>query len=164
MIEPLGFAGAAARARVMAAALALGRSLDLWSMALVTLALVGLLWLSLPLSSGICLLASILAGGRQKIFALRVAFDAALFRHWAEAWRRAADQGLDQAALVADLAAFDHALAACGLRAPAVEAVRDLDSRLHGAGKLLRQQTLALAIQFAAMIGAALAMHLPPAG
>lgn len=164
MIEPLGFAGAAARAHVMATALALGRSLDLWSLALVTLALAGFMWLSLSLSSGICLLVSILAGGGQKIFALRVAFDAALFRHWAEVWRSAADHDLAPAALAADLAAFDHALAACGLRAPAVEAVRDLDSRLRGAGKLLRLQALALAIQLAAMTGAVLAMHLPPAG
>lgn len=161
MMEPPGLAGAASRARTMAAALALGRGLDLWSLALAALAVAGLLGLALPLSSAICLLVSLSAGGVQKIYALRAAFDAALFRHWAETWSSAAIQGRDPVELTADLAAFDQALAACGLRAPADGATRDLDSRLRGAGKLLRRQALALAIQFAAMIVALVVMCLP---
>lgn len=164
MIEPLCLAGAAARARVMAAALELGRGFDQWSLVLVTLALVGLLWASLPLSSTICLLVSLLAGGTQKIFALRVAFDEALFRHWAETWSSAATLGLESTTLAEDLAALDQALATCGLRAHSGGAARDIDSRLRGAGKLLRRQALALAIQFVAMIVAMATIYLPSAG
>lgn len=162
MSESSGFAAAASRARTMAAALALGRGLDRWSLALVALALAGLLWAPLPLLSVICLLLSLLAGGVQKFYALRVAFDAALFRHWGETWA-AATQERDPAALAADLAAFDQALAACGLRAPAECAVRDLDDRLSGARKLFVRQALVLAMQFAMMVVAA-AMRLLPAG
>jgi hypothetical protein len=109
-------------------------------------------------------LASILAGGAQKIFALRVAFDEALFRHWAEIWPSAATQNLDSTALAADMKVLDQALADCGLRAPPDGATRDLDSRLRGAGKLLRWQVQVLAIQLAAMIIAVVAMRLLPAG
>jgi hypothetical protein len=164
MTEALGFADAASRARTMAAALALGCSLDHWSLALVVLAMAGLLWAPSPLSSSICLLASLLAGGAQKIYALRVAFDAALFRYWTETWAAAATQGSYPAALAADLAALDQALAACGLCAPSEGTLRGLDSRLRGAGKLLRWQALALAIQFAAIIVALVAMRLLPTG
>lgn len=160
MFEAPSFARAASHARTIASALALGRSLDQWSLALVILALAGTLWLSMPLLSTICLLVSILAGGAQKIFALRVAFDEALFSHWAETWAGAATEGLDPAALTADLAAFDQALDACGLRAHPRGAIRDLDSRLRGAWILLRRQALALAIQFASMIGTMLTMYL----
>lgn len=164
MSEPLGFAGAASCARTMAAALALGRGLDRWSLALVALALAGLLWAPLPLSSSVCLLAALLAGGAQKIYALRVAFDAALFRYWAETWAAAATQGRDPAGLAADLATLDQALAACGLRASSEGALRGLDSRLRGAGILLKRQVLALAMQFVAMMVALSAMRLLPTG
>lgn len=156
--------GAASRAHTIAAALDLGRSLDLWSLALVTLALISLLWISFPLSSTICLVGSILAGGTQKIFALRVAFDAALFRHWTDAWSKAATQCSGSTMCAADLASFDQALAACGLRKHPDDAARDLDSRLRGAGELLRWQVLALVIQLAAMMVAVIAMRLPVAG
>lgn len=164
MNEPISFGDASARAQTIANALALGRSLDLWSLILAALALAGLLGVSLPVSSTICLLVSVVAGSAQKIYALRVAFDEALFRQWAETWRNAANQGPAPAQLTADLAAFDQALAACSLRAPYGGAPRNLNSRLHGAGKLLRRQVLALAMQIAAMIGAMVALHLPVAG
>ena len=166
MPEPLRGAGAAAGARVMAAALALGRSLDLWSLSLLAIALASLLWVPLPLAPRIGLLISLSAGAMQKIFALRVAFDAALFRHWAENWADTRDNAAarpDPASLAADMAALDQALALCGLRAHQGGAPRDLDSRLRGAWKLLRAQALALAIQLAAIIGAAAAMRLLPA-
>jgi hypothetical protein len=154
MLEP-GGAAAGSRARVMAAALALGRSLDLWSLTLAALSLVSLLWLGLPPVSAICLLLSLAAGAAQKLFALRVAFDAALFRQWGET--------PDPTSLAAELAALDHTLAICGLRAQQGGAPRDLDSRLGGAWKLLKTQALAFAIQFAAMIVAAAAARLLPA-
>jgi hypothetical protein len=164
MIEPSHFAGAAARARVIASALALGRSLDLWSLTLVAVALLaGFLGLSLPLVPRICLLMSILAGGAQKIIALRVAFDAALFRHWAQAWASAASQGLDPAGLETDLATLDQVLATCSLRTPPSGPVRDLDRRLRGAWRLLRQQVLVFAMQLAAVLAALITMHLLPA-
>ena len=164
MHEPLSFAEAAARARVMATALALGRSLDLCSLALVVLALAGLLWVALPLTTSIGLLLSILAAFMQKVFALRVAFDAALFCHWAEAWDRDSTQGRDSIALEADLRIFDQALVACGLGKTRGNAARDLCSRLHGAVRLLRRQALALAIQFSALAVAMAAMLLSGAG
>ncbi|MCL4470606.1 MAG: hypothetical protein M1547_05675 [Gammaproteobacteria bacterium] len=164
MPEPLDFAAAAARARAIAAALALGRSLDLWSLALTALALATLLWIPLLLPPTIGLLLSLLAGGTQKILALRVAFDEALFRHWAETWSDAATQGFASAALVEDLAALDQSIAACGLRAPSGGAVRELDGRLRGAGKLLRRQILAFVIQFVSMVAVLVVMRLPIAG
>lgn len=160
MLEPFSGAGAAARVRVMAAALALGRSLDLWSLALVVISLLSLLGAWMPLASKICLLISLLAGATQKIFALRVAFDAALFQHWAENWSRAAaDSG--SVLQAEDVAGLDQTLVICGLRAHQDATPRDLDSRLRGAWKLLRTQLLALAVQLAASIVAVAAMLLP---
>jgi hypothetical protein len=157
MLEP-GDAAAGSRARVMAAALDLGRSLDLWSLTLAALSLLSLLWMGLAPASTICLLLSLAAGAAQKLFALRTAFDAALFRQWAET-----AHGPVPTSLAADLAALDRTLAICGLRAQQGGALRDLDSRLGGAWKLLKTQALAFAIQFAAMIVAAAAARLLPA-
>ena len=105
MSESQNFPEAAARAHTIAAALDLGRGLARWSLVLVAVTLSGLLWAPLPLFSCVCLLASLLAGCTQKLYAMRVAFDAALFRHWAEAWAAAATQARDPSALAADLAA-----------------------------------------------------------
>ena len=151
MPDSLNFAEAAARARVMATALALGRSLDLWSLALAALALAGLLWLNSPLTTSIGLLLSILAGAGQKVFALRVEFDAAIFHHWAVAWNSDGAEGRDPNALATDLMVFDSTLADCGLANPRVDGVRDLNSRLRGATRLLKRQVMAVAIQFAAV-------------
>lgn len=164
MLDSLNFPEAAARARVMATALALGRSLDLWSLALAALALAGLLWLTLPLTTSIGLLLSILAGVGQKVFALRIAFDAALFHHWAEAWNSNGAEGRDPNALATDLMVFDRALADCGLATPRGDVVRDLHSRLRGAARLLRRQVLALTIQFVAMVIAIVAVLLSRPG
>lgn len=164
MRDSLNFAEAAARARVMATALALGRGLDLWSLALAALALAALLWLTLPLTTSIGLLLSILAGAGQKIFALRVAFDAALFHHWAEAWNSNGAEGRDPNALATDLMVFDRAVADCGLVTPRGDAVRDLHSRLRGAARLLRRQVQAVAIQFATVAVAMVALLLSRAG
>lgn len=163
------FSTAAARARVAACGLALGRQIDIWSLALTVLALAGLLWAaqqSAALLPQACLLVAVLAGGMQKIFALRVAFDAAIFRDWAERWDRVAlaGNGDPAGALAADLLAFDRALAANGLCAAPGNVVRGLDSRLLGTGRLLRWQLIACAAQFIAMIVVVPAMHLPAAG
>lgn len=164
MLDSFNLAEAAARARVMATALALGRSLDLWSLALAALALAGLLWLTLPLTASVGLLLSILAGVGHKIFALRVAFDAALFHHWAEKWSCDGAEGRDPNALATDLMVFDRALADCGLATPGGDVVRDLNSRLRGAARLLKLQVLAVAIQFAAVAVAMVAVLLSRAG
>jgi hypothetical protein len=160
------FSTAAAAARVAGGGLALGRRVDVWSLALTVLALAGLLWTTqqtAALLPQVCLLAALLAGGMQKVFALRVAFDAAIFRDWAGRWDRAAlaGDGDPASAIAADLLAFDRALASTGLRALSDGAVRDLDCRLRGAWKLLRWQLIAFAVQFAVLIVAVTAMHLP---
>lgn len=68
MTESLTLAAAASRAGVGAAALALGRSLDHWGLALVILALLALSWLPLQLPPSILLLVSLAAGTVQKHF------------------------------------------------------------------------------------------------
>lgn len=159
------FSVAAVRARVAASALALGRSIDLWSLALAVLALAGLLGAAqpaVPLLPQTCLLVSLLAAGVQKILALRVAFDSAIFADWAEHWACAA--GDATSAITADLRAFDRALAATGLRGAPDDSLRDLDSRLRGARKLFGRQLTAFVTQFAACLLAVLAMIWPPAG
>lgn len=164
MLDLLNFAEATARARVMAAALALGRSLDLWSLALAALALAGLLWLTLPLTTSVGLLLSVVAGLAQKILALRVAFDAAIFHHWAESWSGGCAEGRDPSALVAELMMLDQALAGCGLAATQNDRVRDLSSRLRGAERLLKWQVLAFTIQFVAVVAAVMVVLLSRAG
>ncbi len=153
MSEALNFAGAATRARVVASALALGRSLDWWSLALLVLALFSLLGLPLPHLPKIALLLSTIAAAVQKIFALRVAFDEALFRQWADKWDATASQHIADASLVADLAELDQTLVCCGLikhaDTNAGKNVRDLDQRLRGAMGLLKSQGLAFVVQLA---------------
>lgn len=161
MSEYHSFSEEVARTSIIVAALALGRSLDLWSIVLAAFALAGLLQMSLPLLSIICLLLSLLAGGTQKIFALRVAFDEDILRGWAKTWSGYTDDSFTSTVLLKELAMFDQSLTACGLREYADGAVRSLDSRLHGAKKLFFQQLLAVAIQFVSMIIAMLAMHMP---
>lgn len=147
----------ATKARVAAAGLLVGRGIDHWSLALTVLALAAA-WVMPPseLLPQLLLLLVIVAGSAEKLFALRVAFDASLFAQWAESWKHTADPGRTEA----DLAALDVALAACGLRANSGE-VRDLDRRLVGAFGLLRRQFVLLAIQFVAWLAALLASGLP---
>jgi len=156
---------AATRARVVASGLALGRSVDTWSLVLTALALACAVGLalqaaSLPLA---CLLVVAVAGGVQKAFALRVAFDEALFRAWAERWSVGATGDARPGAataIQADLLALDQALAAMGLRRGKPDCVRDLDRRIDGARKLFGRQVMALATQVAAWILAILALQL----
>lgn len=168
MADRVDFSAAAARARLGASGLALGGRLDAWSLFLAVLALAGLLWTarqSVTLLPIACMLISVLAGGGQKVLALRVAFDAAIFSDWAERWNLAAVGNDDPvSAIPADLLAFDRALAVIGLRTAADDPVRDLDSRLRGAWRLLRWQLIVFAVQFVALIVAVLAMRLSPPG
>lgn len=160
-----GVPGMAARAGLVADGLGLGRRVDLWSLVLVVLALVGLTWaawLSL-LWPSMLLLLSVLAAGAQKGLALRVAFDEAVFRTWAARWHDSAIGGGDaEGTTVDDLQAFDQGLAVAGLRKQAGGPMRDLDSRLRGATKLFGRQLLAFVLQFATLLASALAVFLQP--
>lgn len=76
----------------------------------------------------------------QLYFALRVRFDARIFRLWASRWHDAAD-------VAADLAAFD---ARVGRQArPVASLEADLADRRRGALRLLQWQALAGALQLA---------------
>lgn len=156
MTEPLTLAAAASRASVGAAALALGRHLDTWGLALVMLALLGLSCLPLPLTSLAFLLVSLAAGVVQKLLSLRVAFDETLFRQWAVAWGALTKQGEAQSRLSMDLAELDRTLLACNLAGRQAGTLRDLDSRLRGALELVKQQLLALLVQLVSVVSAAL--------
>ena len=166
MNDALDRAQAAAQARVAACGLALGRSIDTWSLVFAALALVGSVWAALqrmPLPE-VWFLASLVAAAVQKYLALRVAFDEALFRDWAERWNSALATGnakLAPTSVAADLMEFDQALAVSGLRPVHANSVRDLECRLRGARKLLGRQLLAFGMQFAACIAAILAWHFP---
>lgn len=162
----LTLTAAAAQAQVMACALAAGRRIDRWSLALAAVALLGLVLAAtpLPLSARLCLLASLLAAGMQQILALRLAFDEIVFQKWAEKWAGAAVLGSESCGYVEDLAAFDQGLAACGLRAPSSGVVRDMDNRVKGAMGLLKKLVLAFALQVVATVSAAVLISLMPVG
>jgi hypothetical protein len=82
---------------------------------------------------------AVLAGIVQTYFAIRVGFDAALF---------------DRLRQTMDLAALDAALVQLGLL-PAAKAGRPLDQRVAGAQRLFFRQGVALAIQVAILLCAA---------
>lgn len=91
----------------------------------------------------VLLAAIVLAGLAESYLALRVRFDAALFRHLAEG------------AAIPDLAILDRALMALGLL-PAAKAGRALGPRIEGARRLFRLQGVALALQIALILAGAL--------
>ena len=149
-------------ARTMQAALSLGRRLDLWSL---LLALLGLACFFSLASAGLTrtgLLISLLAAGVQKYFALRVAFDEQLFRNLAKQWTDEAPT--ENASPQAALAALDESLIRCLQCPPKEDNVRDLNSRLTGASRLLKRQLLAFSVQFASLLAAAATAGLPLAG
>ena len=109
-----------------------GRVVNGWSMAfaLGALVLIGLQaaqWWSLASLCG-----SLFVGLAQMYFALRVAFDAAVFEHL---------QGEP-----AHYAAFDRLLAQWGMK-NASDETRPIDSRVRGAMALLRQQAISFVVQ-----------------
>lgn len=136
-------AEAAQRAGLCADMLALGGRLGLWSCGLALLALAVLLFA--PAAPAALLWATFALAVPAAYFALRVRFDEAVFRRWADAWRGSADDGLP----VATMAAFDRAL---GRTADG----RPLAARCRGAGRLLRWQAAVTALQTACAVAAAL--------
>jgi hypothetical protein len=148
----------AARAGITAAALDLGKSVDRWSLALMIVALLSLLWLPLSLSVRLAIVLSIMAALVQKIFAMRVAFDQSLFKSWADKWNADARAGREMATHLADMAALDRALTESGLVAK-MEEMRDLNSRSQGAMRLLKKQLGVFAFQLLA-IGVAVTLQL----
>lgn len=162
MPETNAFPQAANDARTMQAALSLGRRLDLWSLLLAIFALACLFGLPVAGFPRVGLLASILAAGVQKYFALRVAFDEQLFRNLARQW--AGKTPPEDASTLTELARLDQSLARCRQCPPKADNVRDLNSRLHGASRLLKRQLLAFSVQFASLLAAAAAAGLPIAG
>lgn len=130
-------------------------------MVLLLLAILSALCLALPLPSKICIVISIFSAGAQKIYALRVAFDEAIFRHWADSWSIYDEKHQARELLATDLAELDHALISAGLMKASKNKGRDLDSRLRGAMGLLKTQAFLFTLQFASTVCAALALQLP---
>lgn len=140
-------------AGVAAASLGLGRRIDLWSLALLLVA-IGTLAISAgtlaPWRLG-CLLTSVLAGVGQKYISLRVALDAALFK-------RLADHVVGKSAVLdgETLRALDSAMADCGLIKTMEGSPRDLADRCQGAMRLLYLQAICMAMQLGALLAAVL--------
>ncbi|MDB5600566.1 MAG: hypothetical protein JWN71_2610 [Xanthobacteraceae bacterium] len=129
-----------------AALLTQGRTLDHLSRLLTAGALFGLLAHAVvndadPMLATLALLIAALAGFVQTYYAVRVGFDAALFRQFAET--------------ASDLAVLDATLDRLGLL-PAEKIGRPIEARIAGARALLRMQTLALMIQIVVVLCAAL--------
>lgn len=153
MPEPSPHRGLAARARLTAGWLALGAGVDLASLALTLLAFAALLWLDAGPAVRIALLSAVTTGFAEKLFALRVAFDRRIFDGWSRRWEAAEATPAD------DLAAFDAALAATGLRTAAKTGGRGVDERIRGAMKLLTYQAGLFIIQALALIAAVICRH-----
>lgn len=120
-----------------------GRAIDRWSRLLTGVALLAC---ALPPPAGaiwpVTLIAALAAGFGQLYFALRLAFDRPIFAAWTSREDIAPD-------MTSDLAAFDAALAATGLR-PAAPATRPLTERVRGTRHLLRMQTTLFIVQIIA--------------
>jgi hypothetical protein len=121
---------------VTAALLERAHSLNILSIALTILAIAALLALSLVNAGrpvvALVLASSVAAGLAETYLALRVAFDAALFRLLAEN--------------AIDVTALDAAMTTLGLL-PAATAGRPLGPRVTGARRLLVAQVAAAAVQ-----------------
>jgi hypothetical protein len=119
-----------------------GRGIDRLSRLLTAAALAALVGIAVwgvhqPVPVALLALA-VLAGVVEVYLAIRVGFDAALFRHLADA----AETG------TRDLANLDAALMAIGL-VPASKAGRPLEARVAGACRLFYQQAGSVALQVA---------------
>lgn len=137
---------------VAAALLDQGRVLDGVSRPLTVVALALLLVLpgmAVPPSAALIVVVALvaLAGCAEAYFALRVAFDAALFRCLAESPARQ------------DLAELDHALGTLGL-VPTAKRGRPATERVAGARRLLTRQATMLLLQILLVLaGAVLALR-----
>lgn len=135
---------------VTAALLTQGRTLDCLSRLLTAGALFGLLAHAVvndadPVLVTVALLVAALAGFAQTYYAVRVGFDAALFRQLGET--------------TADLAALDGALSRLGLM-PLDKTGRPVEARIAGARALLRTQAAMLGVQITIVLGTALVVAL----
>ena len=148
----------AATAALTAATLGQGRRLDLLSLALLLLALATLLLAATGLTERSLLGVSVAAGLVQRYYATRCDLDARLFAHWAACW-----SSLWAPDPQADLVAFDQALTSVFGAEDAPIPPRPLADRVRGALRLLRHQSIALAIQLAAILGTLLS-HLSQTG
>lgn len=140
-------ADAAQQADIAAGLLAQGRSIDALSRLCSAMAFAGLVLgaaanVSIVLITGLAL--SLVAGLAEAHLALRVGFDARLFRRLAN--------GNGGGSI--DLDAFDRAMIQSGLL-PMAKAGRPLAERIMGAKRLLLRQALAAAAQIAIGAGAA---------
>lgn len=128
-----------------------GQRLDQLSTGLCVVALAAALLIVVPaklLLMAALLVLSLLAGALEKYWALRVAFDAALFARMADA-----------ADLPAATHQLDDGLVGLGLM-PAANTGRDWALRCQGALALLRNQGLALAAQLILAVAAVAARAL----
>ncbi|QEW07145.1 hypothetical protein [Nitrincola iocasae] len=125
----------AATAAVTASLLNIGSYIAQISVALLMLGL--LLWLLGHSVSHPLLLAAMVMALLQVYFALRVRFDANIFRTWANRWHGGADPK-------ADLNAFDKQV---GRRVAATDIETDLSNRRAGALRLLRLQIICMVMQ-----------------
>ena len=115
-------------------------------------------WLTTGLTGHGLLGVSVTAGLVQRYYAFRCDLDARLFAHWAACW-----SGLWAPDPQADLVAFDHALTGVFGTSETPTPPRPLAERVRGALRLLRHQSIALAVQFSALLGAIL-WHLSHTG
>lgn len=145
-------AAAPRQAALAAAWLANGRTLDCCSLFLTLLALAAAFFSEPSVLARTALLLAVLLGVGEKIYAIRVAFDARIFSTWATSWPATADFVADAA-----LAEFDAQLVRLGLRSQQ-QTQRSLDERIAGACALLRRQAICLALQLLGVLGAAFFM------
>lgn len=133
-----------------AALLDQGRTVDRLSRPLTAAALIGMLVYAAAIGSPpFTLIASAiviaLAGFAELYFAIRVSFDAALFRQ------------LASAPAPPDFGEMDQSLTDLGLL-PAAKRGRPLDVRIAGARQLMRLQILALLVQVLSVAGGGFAL------
>lgn len=147
---------AAAQAAIAAAFLGLGRTLERGGLLLTGAALLALVVGQPALLPRLGLYLAVAAGLVAHFYALRTAFDRPLFAAWARHWQE------PEADPAADLAAFDAALAAAGLRPAAAGPLRPLADRIAGARRLLRRQGLCFILQIVGWLAALLAVALIP--
>jgi len=133
-----------------AALLDQGQTVDRLSRSLTAAALIGLLVHPAAIGpppwelAGVAILIA-LAGLAEAYFAIRVAFDAALFHRVANGPE------------APDFAEIDQALTHLRLL-PATKLARPVDRRIAGARRLLRFQVLALLVQVVAVVGGGVAL------
>lgn len=153
----MGERRAARQAALAADRLAVGQTIDGFSLCLTLLALAAV-FASAPSSTvRSALLLGVGLGVVEKLYAMRVAFDRRVFAGWAASWPATEDFAPDAA-----LAEFDQVLVRLRLRGSARPGGRRLAVRIAGARALLRRQVTCLVLQLLAVSGAALFLPVRP--